>query len=85
MILIGDFYRCDSWSKVLSTWENQAFCLQSQPGHSKIITQILKNNEMGLENKMLLDIICFICLTVFLPLAAMYSSLPFFSLHSKEN
>lgn len=45
---------------------------------SLLITQILKNNEIGLENKMVLDILCFICLMVLLPFAAMYSSLPFF-------
>lgn len=84
-ILMGEFYRCDSWGRVLSTCENQVSCLQSQPGHSKIIMQILKNNEIGLENRMGLGILCFICLMVFLPFAAMYSNLPFFPLHSKEN
>lgn len=84
-ILMGEFYRCDSWGKVLSTCENQVSCLQSQPGHSKIIMQMLKNNEIGLENRMGLGILCFICLMVFLPFAAMYSNLPFFPLHSKEN
>lgn len=76
MILMGDFYRCDSWSKVLSTCENQVSWLQSQPGHSKIITQILKNNEIDLAIKMGLDIKGFICLMVFLPFAS--SSLLFF-------
>lgn len=75
MILMGDFYRCDSWSKVLGSCENQVSRLQSQPGHSKIITQILKNNEIGLENKMGLDI-RFVCLMVLLPFASMYSSFP---------
>lgn len=84
-ILMGEFYRCDSWGKVLSACENQVSCLRSQPGHSKIITQILKNNEIGLENRMRLGILCFICLVVFLPFAAMYSNLLFFPLHSKEN
>jgi len=77
---MGDFYRCHSWSKVLRTHANQVACLQSQPGHSKIITQILKNNEIGSENKMGLDVLCFICLTVLPPSAAMYSSLHFFFL-----
>lgn len=76
-ILMGDFYRCDSWSKVLSTCENQVFCLQRQPGHSKIITHILKNNEIGLENKMVLDIMYFICIVMFMPFVTVYSSLPF--------
>lgn len=52
--------------------------LQSQPGHSKTIRQILKNNEVGLENKMFLETTCFICLMVFLHFAAMCLSLPFF-------
>lgn len=86
MVLMGDFYRCDSWRKVFSACENQVSCLQSQPGHSKIITETLKNNEIGLENKISLGILWFICLMVFLPLTVMYVSLlPFFSLHSKEN
>lgn len=76
MILMGGFYRCDSWSKVLRACENQVSWFQSQPGHSKIITQILKNNEIGLAIKMGLDIKGFICLTVFLPFAS--SSLLFF-------
>lgn len=54
-------------------------CLQSQPEHSKTISQILQNNEIGLENKMLLEMTCFICLMGFLHFAAMCSSLPFYA------
>lgn len=63
--------------KYLALVKTRSFVSKDNLGLSKIITHILKNNEIGLENKMVLDIMYFICIVMFMPFVTVYSSLPF--------